>query len=86
MRYVQEYANFQRLQGMEIEIVSKTIAAKKEVEQTKNAKQNLLKQGEAEKIKLKFRKRKSDSFANLQKRSRKGIQNEIRKKNVQQSN
>ena len=43
MRYVQEYANFQRLQGMEIERKQKQIAAKKrEVEQTKNAKQNLL--------------------------------------------
>ena len=53
MRYVQEYANFQRLQGMEIERKQKQIAAKKrEVEQTKNAKQNLLKQGEVEKAKL----------------------------------
>lgn len=30
MRYVQEYANFQRLQGMEIERKQKQIAAKKE--------------------------------------------------------
>ena len=52
MRYVQEYANFQRLQGMEIERKQKQIAAKKrEVEQTKHAKQNLLKQGEVEKAK-----------------------------------
>lgn len=77
MRYVQEYANFQRLQGMEIERKQKQIAAKKrEVEQTKNAKQNLLKQGEAEKIKLEIQEKERQTLlANLQ-----NIQNEIRKK------
>ena len=81
MRYVQEYANFQRLQGMEIERKQKQIAAKKrEVEQTKNAKQNLLKQGEAEKIKLEIQEKERQTLlANLQKKQ-KGIQNEIRKK------
>ena len=81
MRYVQEYANFQRLQGMEIERKQKQIAAKKrEVEQTKNAKQNLLKQGEDEKIKLEIQEKERQTLlANLQKKQ-KGIQNEIRKK------
>ena len=81
MRYVQEYANFQRLQGMEIERKQKQIAAKKrEVEQTKNAKQNLLKQGEAEKIKREIQEKERQTLlANLQKKQ-KGIQNEIRKK------
>ena len=81
MRYVQEYANFQRLQGMEIERKQKQIAAKKrEVEQTKNAKKNLLKQGEAEKIKLEIQEKERQTLlANLQKKQ-KGIQNEIRKK------
>ena len=81
MRYVQEYANFQRLQGMEIERKQKQIAAKKrEVEQTKNAKQNLLKQGEAEKIKLEIQEKERQTLLpNLQKKQ-KGIQNEIRKK------
>ena len=81
MRYVQEYANFQSLQGMEIERKQKQIAAKKrEVEQTKKAKQNLLKQGEAEKIKLEIQEKERQTLlANLQKKQ-KGIQNEIRKK------
>ena len=81
MRYVQEYANFQRLQGMEIERKQKQIAAKKrEVEQTKNAKQNLLKQGEAEKIKLEIQEKERQTLlANLQKKQ-KGLQNEINKK------
>ena len=40
MRYVQEYANFQRLQGMEIERKQKQIAAKKKEKwnKTKHAK------------------------------------------------
>ena len=81
MRYVQEYANFQRLQGMEIERKQKQIAAKKrEVEQTKHAKQNLLKQGEVEKAKLEIQEKERQTLlANLQKKQ-KGIQSEIRKK------
>lgn len=72
MRYVQEYANFQRLQGMEIERKQKQIAAKKrEVEQTKHAKQNLLKQGEVEKANWRFRKRSARLFWRICKRSRK---------------
>ena len=69
MRYVQEYANFQRLQGMEIERKQKQIAAKKrEVEQTKHAKQNLLKQGEVEKAKLEIQEKERQTLlANLQK-------------------
>ena len=81
MRYVQEYANFQRLQGMEIERKQKQIAAKKrEVEQTKHAKQNLLKQGEVEKAKLEIQEKERQTLlADLQKKQ-KGIQSEIRKK------
>ena len=75
MRYVQEYANFQRLQGMEIERKQKQIAAKK-----REVEQNLLKQGEAEKIKLEIQEKERQTLlANLQKKQ-KGIQNEIRKK------
>ena len=72
MRYVQEYANFQRLQGMEIERKQKQIAAKKrEVKQTKHAKQNLLKQGEVERPNWRFRKRSARLFWRICKRSRK---------------
>ena len=81
MRYVQEYANYQRLQGMEIERKQKQVTAKKrEVEQTKNAKQNLLKQGEAEKAKLEIQEKERQTLlANLRKKQ-KGIQSEISKK------
>lgn len=63
MRYVQEYANYQRLQGLEIERKQRQVVSKKkELEQTRKAKENLLKQGETEKPSLKFRKRPSDTF------------------------
>lgn len=81
LRYVQEYANFQRLQGMEIERKQKQVAAKKkELEQTKKAKETLLKQGEAEKAKLEMQEKERQTLvANLQKKQ-KGIQSEISKK------
>lgn len=81
LRYVQEYANFQRLQGMEIERKQRQVTAKKrEVEQTRKAKEDLLKQGEAEKAKLEIQEKDRQSLlANLQKKQ-KSIQSEISKK------
>ena len=44
MRYVQEYANYQRLQGLEIERKQRQVVSKKkELEQTRKAKENLFK-------------------------------------------
>ena len=81
LRYVQEYANYQRLQGREIERKQKQVTAKKkELEQTKKAKENLLKQGEAEKAKLEIQEKDRQTLlANLQKKQ-KGIQSELNKK------
>ncbi|WP_455665720.1 murein hydrolase activator EnvC family protein [Phocaeicola sp.] len=81
LRYVQEYANYQRLQGMEIERKQKQVTAKKkELEQTKKAKENLLKQGEAEKAKLEIQEKDRQTLlTNLQKKQ-KGIQSELNKK------
>lgn len=81
LRYVQEYANFQRLQGMEIERKQKQVTTKKkELEQTKKAKEKLLKQSEAEKAKLEMQEKERQTLvANLQKKQ-KGIQSEISKK------
>lgn len=81
LRYVQEYANFQRLQGIEIERKQKQITAKKqEVEQTRKAKEDLLKQSEAEKTKLEAQEKERQTLlANLQKKQ-KGIQAEIAQK------
>lgn len=80
LRYVQEYANYQRLQAIEIERKQKQVEAKKtELERTKTAKENLLKQGEAEKKKLERQEKDRQSILNGLKRKQRGIQNEIRK-------
>ena len=53
LRYVREYADFQRLQAIEIERKRKQVEVKKsELETTRTAKEQLLKEGEAEKEKL----------------------------------
>ena len=81
LRYVREYANFQRLQAAEIERKQKQVNAKKaELETTRSAKEKLLKQGEEEKKKLeKQEKERQTLLANLKKKQR-GIQTEINKK------
>lgn len=81
MRYVQEYANYQRLQGIEIERKQKQVEAKKaELETTRTAKEKLLQQGEAEKQKLEKQEKDRQGILNSLKRKQRGIQNEIRKK------
>ena len=53
LRYVQEYADYQRLQGVQIERKQKQVEAKKkELEANLSAKEKLLKEGEAERKKL----------------------------------
>lgn len=81
MRYVQEYADYQRLQGLEIERKQRqVISKKKELEQTRKAKENLLKQGEAEKAKLEVQEKDRQTLLANLKKKQKGIQNEISKK------
>lgn len=81
LRYVREYATYQRLQGEEIlkkqELVNRK---KKELLQVKAAKENLLRERESEQAKLEAQeKEKRKMVAELQKKQ-KGIQNEIYKK------
>jgi len=81
MRYVREYADFQRLQAIEIERKQKQVEAKKkELESTRSAKETLLKEGEAEKKKLEKQEKDRQTILNELKRKQRGIQNEIRKK------
>ena len=81
MRYVQEYANYQRLQGLEIERKQRQVVSKKkELEQTRKAKENLLKQGETEKTKLEIQEKDRQTLLANLKKKQKGIQNEISKK------
>ena len=81
LRYVREYATYQRLQGKEILKKQEQIKKKRaELLQVKTAKENLLKEREDEKQKLEDQeKQKREMVANLQKKQ-KGLQSEINKK------
>lgn len=81
LRYVQEYADYQRLQAVEIERKQKQVVAKKrELEANLSAKEKLLKEGEAERKKLEKQEKDRQGILNGLKRKQRGIQNEIRKK------
>ena len=81
LRYVQEYGNYQRLQAIEIERKQKQVQAKKvELESTRSAKEDLLKQGEQEQQKLEKQEKDRQKILNNLKRKQKGIQSEIQKK------
>ena len=81
LRYVREYANYQRLQAIEIERKQKQVNAKKaELETTREAKEKLLKEGEAEKKKLEKQEKEKQGILNGLKRKQRGIQSEINKK------
>ena len=81
LRYVREYADFQRLQAQEIERKQKQVEAKKaELEATRAAKEKLLKESEAEKRKLEKQEKEKQGILNGLKRKQRGIQNEINKK------
>lgn len=81
LRYVREYATYQRLQGEEILKKQEQVRKKKvELGQVKAAKESLLKDRESEKAKLEGQeKEKRTMVAGLQKRQR-GLQEEVNKK------
>lgn len=81
LRYVREYADYQRLQAIEIERKQKQVEAKKaELEATRTAKEKLLKEGEDEKKKLEKQEKDKQTILNGLKRKQRNIQNEINKK------
>lgn len=81
LRYVREYADYQRLQAIEIERKQKQVEAKKtELETTRSAKEKLLQEGEAEKKKLEKQEKDKQTILNGLKRKQRNIQNEINKK------
>lgn len=81
MRYVREYATYQRLQGEEVLKKQEQVNRKKtELQQVKAAKEGLLKEREEEKAKLEAQEKKQKLLiADLKKRQR-GLQNELNKK------
>ena len=81
MRYVREYANYQRLQGVEIERKQVQVnAKKKQVEATRAAKEDLLKESEAAKQKLEKQEKERQTILNRLKKKQSSIQSEINKK------
>ena len=84
LRYVREYATYQRLQGEEILKKQEQINRKRaELQQVKAAKESLLKERESEKAKLEVQeKEKRTSVANLKKKQQ-GLQGEIRRKKTE---
>ncbi len=81
LRYVREYATYQRLQGEEVLKKQEQVNLKKqELEQVRASKENLLKEREQEVAKLEAQQKEQKTLvANLQKKQR-SLQQEIAKK------
>lgn len=80
MRYVREYADFQRLQGIQVQRKQQQVTAKQRtLVASRKAKEELLAQGEAEKQKLqKQEQQRKTLVASLQKKQR-SLQSELNK-------
>lgn len=80
MRYVREYATYQRLQGEEVLKKQEQVNRKKtELQQVKAVKEGLLKEREEDKVKLEAQEKEQKLLvANLKKKQR-GLQNELNK-------
>lgn len=81
LRYVREYATYQRLQGEEILKKQEQVNKKKaELRQVRTAKANLLQEREAEKIKLEEQEKEKRTLVTSLRKKQRGLQNEIAKK------
>ena len=81
LRYVREYATYQRLQGEEILRKQEQIKKKRaELQQVKKAKENLLKDRELEKQKLESQEKEKRALVTSLQKKQKGLQNEVSKK------
>lgn len=81
LRYVREYADYQRLQGIQVQRKQKQVTEKAvSLKNSRKAKEDLLKQGEAEKAKLVAQEQeRKQILSGLQKKQR-SIQTELAKK------
>lgn len=81
LRYVREYADYQRLQGIQVQRKQKQVTEKAiSLKNSRKAKEDLLKQGEAEKAKLEVQEQeRKQILSGLQKKQR-SIQSELAKK------
>ena len=81
LRYVREYATYQRLQGEEILKQQQLLADKqKELQQVRDAKAKLLQEREGEKAKLEAQEKQQRNLVNNLRRQQRSLQNELAKK------
>ena len=81
MRYVREYADYQRRQGKEVQRKQKQVADKQNtLLASRDAKANVLKQGEAEKQKLEAQEKERKALLSSLQKKQGAIQREIREK------
>ena len=81
MRYVREYADDQRRQGKEVQRKQYQVSEKqKSLLASRNAKENMLKQGEAEKLKLEAQEKERKALLSALQKKQWEIQHEIKEK------
>lgn len=81
LRYVREYASYQRMQGEEIQKKQKQINDKRaELTETRKAKENLLKERENEKTTLERQEKEQKALVDNLRKKQRSLQSEINKK------
>lgn len=81
LRYVREYADYQRIQGVQLQKKQEEVNAKhKTLVASRKAKEDLLKQGEAEKLKLEQQEKERQQLLGSLKKKQRSIQSELYKK------
>lgn len=81
LRYVREYASYQRMQGEEIQKKQKQINDKRaELTEARKAKENLLKERENEKITLERQEKEQKALVDSLRKKQRSLQSEINKK------
>lgn len=81
LRYVREYADYQRLQGVQLQRKQKQVVDKKAtLVASRQAKEDLLKQGEEEKLKLEKQEGEKKSLLTVLQKKQRSIQAEINRK------
>ena len=84
LRYVREYATYQRIQGEEVMRKQEQLTAKKkELEQARKEKTSLLSLKEAEQGKLQQQEKQQRTLVNNLQKKQKGLQNELARKRRQ---
>ncbi|MBR2161365.1 MAG: peptidoglycan DD-metalloendopeptidase family protein, partial [Bacteroidaceae bacterium] len=84
LRYVREYATYQKAQGLAMQQQQQDISAKrKELEEVRASKTDLLQQRETERMVLETQQREQRALVNELQKKQKGLQDEIRKKQAE---